>query len=55
MTNVRVTYSDGKSVDNVVPSWIAVEMFASYQREVDHPGRAAQVRRVLVTKVAMVG
>jgi hypothetical protein len=54
-TTVQVTYADGEVEDNVVPASTAVEMFASFQREVDHPDRAAEVRAVLITKVTMCG
>lgn len=36
-TNVRVTYSDGAVADNVADAATAVQIFAAYQQEVDHP------------------
>lgn len=43
-TNVRVTYSDGSVADNVLDPTTAVEVFAAYQRECDHPRKAATAR-----------
>jgi hypothetical protein len=43
-TNVRVTYSDGSVADNVLDAATAVEVFAAYQRECDHPRAAAAAR-----------